>query len=84
MAVSEVAEVVNVFRAEKSTGGEGVDRGITPLDNVSGYRVDNKEDHAKRTRSIQKPPLRSIIWKKSSYALDRNQSSLAISKFDQK
>ena len=36
------------------------------------------------TRSIQNPPLRSIIWKKSSYCLLLNQLSLAISKFDQK
>ena len=37
-----------------------------------------------RTRSIQNPPLRSIIWKKSSYSFDRNQSNRAISKLLQK
>lgn len=37
-----------------------------------------------RTRSVQNPPLRSIISKNSSYSLLRNQSKRAISKLLQK
>ena len=81
VSVAEVAEVVDVLRAEQNACSERVDRRIAPLVSVS-YTRWICEDLL--TRSIQKPPLRSIISKKSLYSLLRNQLSLAISKLDQK
>jgi hypothetical protein len=83
VAVAKVAEVVDVARREEGAGREGVDRGVSPLlFRLASWDVDVVQD--KHTRSIQKPPLRSIIWKNSSYSLLRKKSRRAISKLDQK
>lgn len=92
VAVAEVAEVVDVAGGEESTGGEGVYGRVTPLDGDSVLAMaptremtkNGEEGQRARTRSIQNPPLRSIIWKKSSYSLLRKKERRAISKLDQK
>lgn len=89
VSVAEVAEVVDVLRAEEDAGGEGVDGRVAPLGSMSVYMVSGVwamgvTGGTPLTLSIQKPPLRSIISKKSRYSLLRNQSSRAISKLDQK
>lgn len=83
VSVAKVAEVVHVLGAEENTGREGVDRRVSPLHLLALARLSCCETK-KHTLSIQKPPLRSIIWKKSLYSLLRNQLNLAISKLDQK
>lgn len=82
VSVAEVAEVVDVAGGEEHAGGEGVDWCVAPLWYVLANVTGGKRVVV-RTRSIQNPPLRSIIWKKSSYSLLLNQLSLAISKLDQ-
>jgi hypothetical protein len=84
MPVAKVTEVMDILYGEESTGGEGVDRSVSPLlCLLAGWLLENHM-YAKLTRSIQNPPLRSIISKKSLYSLLLNQSSRAISKLLQK
>jgi hypothetical protein len=82
VSVPKVTEVVNVARRKEGASSERMDRGISPLKYVSTAQT--LRFHRVRTLSIQNPPLRSIIWKKSSYSLLRNQLKRAISKLDQK
>ena len=83
MSVAKITEVVDIARRQKSAGSERMDGGISPLAYVS-KRSSRAVRENRLTLSIQKPPLRSIISKKSLYSLLLNQSSLAISKLLQK
>jgi hypothetical protein len=62
---AEVAEVVDVRGREEGAGCEGVDGCVAPLGGLLAWCKCYLGD-SKLTLSIQKPPLRSIIWKKSS------------------
>ena len=73
VAVADVAEIVDLLGGEEGAGGEGVDGCIAPLEKEcqrcschDGFAV--RGGMVSLTRSIQKPPLRSIILKKSSYS----------------
>jgi hypothetical protein len=65
VSVAEVAEVVDVRGREEGAGCEGVDGCVAPLGGLLAWCKCYLGD-SKLTLSIQKPPLRSIIWKKSS------------------
>ena len=88
MSVPNIAEVVDVAYTEEGPGGEGVDGRVTPLQHVSSNSATKSateaQQQANHTRSIQKPPLRSIMSKNSRYSLLRKNDRRAISKFDQK
>lgn len=67
VSVAKVTEVVDVLWREKSTSGEGVNGCITPL--FMDQQLSNMHSKMIRlTLSIQNPPDRSIILKKSSYS----------------
>lgn len=83
MTIANITEVMDIAGSEKSAGGKRMYRSITPLQ-ILALSLYITRIEVVLTRSIQKPPLRSIIWKKSSYSLLLNQSSRAISKLLQK
>lgn len=86
--VADVTEVMDILDSQKRTSSERMNWCVTPLEHIvsdcqTALSV-ARGGPLDITRSIQKPPLRSIISKKSLYSLLLNQLSLAISKFDQK
>lgn len=80
MSITKVSKVVDISRAQERSRGERMDGSIAPLADRQQASISSSA----LTLSIQKPPLRSIMVKKSSYSLLRNQSSRAISKLLQK
>lgn len=83
MSITNVTKVMDIPRSQKSPGSERMNGRVSPLSMVliSGF---HHVGGSRLTLSIQKPPLLSIISKKSLYSLLLNQSSLAISKLLQK
>jgi len=58
MPIAEVSEIVDIFDGQECASCERMDRSITPLAIVSTQKLSG---HEALTRSIQKPPLWSII-----------------------